>query len=132
MYAILGGSGLSEFAGLEHTREETVSTPYGQPSAPLVFGRIAGHDVVFLARHGAGHIFPPHEVNYCANIWALNAQNISGIIAVATVGGIAADLGPGKLAVPHQILDYTSGRRNTYFERGNLPVTHIDFTHPYT
>jgi 5'-methylthioadenosine phosphorylase len=132
MYAILAGSGAAYLADLAAGRRENVVTPYGEPSGPLKFGRIAGHDVVYLARHGETHSIPPHLVNYRANIWALRAQNVAGIIAVAAVGGIAADLGPGTLAVPHQILDYTWGRQHTYFDGGAAGVTHIDFTHPYS
>jgi 5'-methylthioinosine phosphorylase len=133
VYGILGGSGLSELANLELARRETVHTPYGEPSGHLTFGRIAGQEVVFLARHGDGHSIPPHAINYRANIWALKQQKLSGIVAIATVGGIAADMVPGALAVPHQILDYTWGRQSTYFDGGDgAPVTHIDFTHPYS
>jgi 5'-methylthioinosine phosphorylase len=132
MYAILAGSGAAHLADLGAARRETVSTPYGEPSAPLKFGIVAGRDVVYLARHGESHGIPPHLVNYRANIWALHAQGVAGIIAVAAVGGIAPDLGPGRLAVPHQILDYTWGRQHTYFDGGAAGVTHIDFTHPYT
>lgn len=132
MYAIIGGSGLLEPACLRAARSERVNTPYGDPSGPLVFGQIAGHDVVFLARHGAGHSIPPHEINYRANVWALKQQKVDGIVAVATVGGIGDGMGPGILSVPHQILDYTYGRKHTYFEGGDAPVTHIDFTHPYS
>ncbi len=131
MYAIVGGSGASHLTGFEASRRETVITPYGEVSAALIHGRIAGHAVVYLARHGDGHIIPPHEVNYRANIWALKAQGVTGIIAIASVGGIAPELAPGVLAVPHQILDYTWGRRHTYFDGGATPVTHVDFTHPY-
>jgi 5'-methylthioinosine phosphorylase len=98
----------------------------------LQFGSVAGREVVYLARHGEGHSIPPHLVNYRANIWALRAQGVAGIIAVAAVGGIAPDLVPGRLAVPHQILDYTWGRQHTYFDGGAAGVTHIDFTHPYS
>ncbi len=133
MYGILGGSGLSELANLELSRREIVRTPYGEPSGHLTFGRIAGQEVVFLARHGYGHSIPPHAVNYRANMWALKAQKVEGIVAIASVGGIAADMVPGALAVPHQIIDYTWGRKCTYFEGGDdAPVTHIDFTHPYS
>jgi 5'-methylthioadenosine phosphorylase len=86
---------------------------------------------VFLARHGYGHTIPPHEVNYRANIWALREEGATQVVSVASVGGIRADLGPGKLVVPHQIIDYTWGRRSTYFEGGDVPVTHVDFTRPY-
>jgi len=131
MYAILGGTGLTQLGNLDVSRREVVRTPYGEPSGPLTFGRIAGREVVFLARHGYGHTIAPHEVNYRANLWALHAQNVEGIVAIASVGGIAADLGPASLAVPHQIIDYTWGRKSTFFEGEQTPVTHVDFTHPY-
>ncbi len=132
MLAIIGGSGLTQLSNLDVTRRLAVRTPYGEPSGALTFGRIAGADVVFLARHGYGHTIPPHEVNYRANIWALGEQKVEGVISVASVGGIRADMRPGAIAVPHQILDYTWGRKNTFFEGGGQPVTHIDFTEPYT
>jgi 5'-methylthioadenosine phosphorylase len=91
-----------------------------------------GREVVFLARHGYGHTIPPHAVNYRANIWALASQGVKAIVAVASVGGIRADMGPGVLAVPAQIIDYTHGRKGTFFDGADGIVKHIDFTHPYT
>jgi 5'-methylthioadenosine phosphorylase len=88
--------------------------------------------VAFLARHGYGHTIPPHEVNYRANIWALREEGAAEIVSVASVGGIRADLGPGTLVIPHQIIDYTWGRRSTFFEGGDVPVSHVDFTRPYS
>lgn len=132
MLAIVGGSGLTQLSNLDVTRRLAVRTPYGEPSGALTFGRIAGADVVFLARHGYGHTIPPHEVNYRANIWALREQQVEGVVSVASVGGIRADMRPGALAVPHQIIDYTWGRKNTFFEGGEEAVTHIDFTEPYS
>jgi 5'-methylthioadenosine phosphorylase len=108
-----------------------VTTPYGKPSGPLTVGTVAGRKVIFLARHGDGHTVPPHEVNYRANIWALRARGVRNVVAVFTVGGIRADLGPGALAVPDQIIDYTHGRKSTFFDRPRGSVTHVDFTHPY-
>lgn len=131
MLAIIGGSGLSRLASLEVTRRRVVRTPYGEPSAPLTFGNLLGRPVVFLARHGDGHGIAPHEVNYRANLWALREQKADRIVSVASVGGIRSDLTPGTIVIPHQIIDYTWGRRNTYFE-GDAPVTHIDFTEPYS
>jgi len=131
MLAIIGGTGLSRLGNLESARRELVRTPYGEPSGPLTFGTIRGAQVLFLARHGYGHTLPPHQVNYRANLWALRDQGADEIVSVASVGGIRAGLRPGDLVVPHQIIDYTSGRRNTFFEDG-APVTHIDFTEPYT
>ena len=132
MLAIIGGSGLTQLSNLDVTRRLAVRTPYGEPSGALTFGRIAGEDVVFLARHGYGHTIPPHEVNYRANIWALKEQKVEGVISVASVGGIRTDMKPGVIAVPHQIIDYTWGRKSTFFEGGEQAVTHIDFTEPYS
>ena len=132
MIAIIGGSGLSKLANLEVTHRQVLRTPYGEPSAPLTFGSIGGREVVFLARHGHGHTIAPHEVNYRANLWGLKEQKVSAIISVASVGGIGPDFGPGRLVLPHQIIDYTWGRPSTFFEGPGARVTHIDFTEPYS
>ena len=131
MIAIIGGSGLTQLANLEITARRIVRTPYGEPSGPLTFGRIGANEAVFLARHGYGHTLAPHEINYRANLWALQANAVTHVIAVATVGGIAENLGAGTLALPDQLIDYTWGRPATYFEGSEQPVTHIDFTYPY-
>ena len=131
MLAIVGGSGLTQLSNLEVSRREVVRTPYGEPSGALTFGSIAGREVVFLARHGYGHTIPPHQVNYRANIWALHAQGVKNVLAVASVGGIRRDLEPGALVVPDQIIDYTHGRAATFFTGGDSGVRHIDFTLPY-
>ena len=132
MLAIIGGSGLTQLANLAVTRREVVRTPYGEPSGALTFGRIGCQDVVFLARHGYGHTIPPHGVNYRANLWALaNGAGATDIVSVASVGGIRADLAPGTLAVPDQIIDYTWGRNATFHDNGDAPVVHVDFTQPY-
>jgi len=122
---------LSQFVGLAVTHRRVVRTPYGEPSGPLSFGKVLGRPVVFLARHGDGHTIAPHQVNYCANLWALQEQEVEAIVSVASVGGIRPDLAPGTIVIPDQIIDYTWGRRSTYFE-GDAPVTHVDFTEPYT
>src|SRR6266849_3655356 len=125
MLAIIGGTGLTQLANLDVSRRQVVRTPYGEPSGPLTFGAIRGVPVVFLARHGYGHTIPPHQVNYRANLWALKEQGVGDIVSVVSVGGIRADLGPGRIVVPHQIIDYTCGRMNTFFEN-EAPVKHID------
>src|SRR5947209_12856433 len=132
MIGIIGGTGVTQLANLEITRRQIVRTPYGEPSGPLTFGRINGNDVVFLARHGYGHTLAPHEINYRANLWAIHAQGVKQVVSVCTVGGIAANLGAGTIVVPDQIIDYTWGRQATFFEGSEQPVTHIDFTHPYS
>ena len=129
--AIIGGSGLSSLKMLEITEREIVHTPYGEPSSPLVMGTVCGKEVVFLARHGTSHTIPPHKVNYRANMWALKNMGVQRVIAVAAVGGIRADMLPGSIAFPDQIIDYTSSRQHTLFESDLSHVTHIDFTHPY-
>ena len=131
MLGIIGGTGLTQLSNLEVTRRQVVRTPFGDPSGALTFGKLNRRDVVFLARHGYGHTIAPHEVNYRANIWALHAEGAGQIVSVASVGGIRADLVPGALAIPHQVLDYTQGRKHTFFEGPDQPVTHVDFTHPY-
>ena len=132
MLAIIGGSGLSQLGNLEIKLRKVARTPYGEPSGPLTFGRVGGRDVVFLARHGYGHTVAPHEVNYRANLWALKQEGVAGVVSVASVGGIRKDLGPGTLMLPDQIIDYTWGRGSTFFEGADAPVTHIDFTQPYS
>jgi 5'-methylthioinosine phosphorylase len=131
MLAIIGGSGLTQLSTLAVTRREVVRTPYGEPSAPLLFGSIAGRPAVFLARHGHGHTIPPHRVNYRANLWALKAREVTAVLAVASVGGIRG-AAPGALVLPHQLIDYTSGRAGTFFDGEEGKVVHVDFTHPYT
>jgi len=131
LLGIIGGTGLTQLSNLEVTRRQVVRTPYGDPSGALTFGKLNRREVVFIARHGYGHTIPPHEVNYRANIWALNAAGVERVVSVASVGGIRSDLPPGTLAIPHQLMDYTWGRKHTFFEGPDQPVTHVDFTHPY-
>lgn len=132
MLAIIGGTGLTQLANLEITQRRVMRTPYGEPSGALTFGTIKQHEVVFLARHGYGHTIPPHRVNYRANLWALKDAGVKRVISVSSVGGIRADLTPGMIVVPHQVLDYTHSRDFTYFDGHERSVVHIDFSHPYT
>ncbi|OFZ71536.1 MAG: 5'-methylthioadenosine phosphorylase, partial [Betaproteobacteria bacterium RBG_16_64_9] len=131
MLAIIGGSGLSQLPCMEFQRREVMRTPYGEPSGPVTFGTLKERPAAFLARHGYGHTIAPHEINYRANLWALRELRATRVVSVAAVGGIREDLVPGTVVVPHQIIDYTWGRRHTFFE-GEAPVTHIDFTEPFS
>lgn len=131
MLAIIGGSGLTKLSIIESPQRRVVRTPYGEPSGALTFGRLRGREVVFLPRHGHAHTIAPHEVNYRANLWALQSVKVNAVVSVASVGGIRADLRPGALVAPDQLIDYTHGRRSTFFEGPDQPVTHIDFTEPY-
>lgn len=129
--AIIGGTGLTALQRLIVETEETPTTPYGVPSSPLIHGILAGQPLIFLARHGLQHTIPPHKVNYRANLWALRSIGVQWVIAIAAVGGISPEMQPKRLAIPDQIIDYTWGRANTFFEENLEQVTHIDFSEPY-
>ena len=129
--AIIGGTGLTQLEGLSIVEEREVDTPWGKPSAPLQFGRLGEASVVFLARHGNPHRVPPHQVNYRANLWALQEAGAREVVAVNAVGGIHRDMGPARVVVPDQMIDYTWGRAHTFFEGELDSVTHIDFSFPY-
>ncbi len=132
MLAIIGGSGLyglgEEFVA---ERQAPGDTPYGATSAEILQGRWRDLPLAFLPRHGPDHEIPPHRINYRANIRALKDIGVSRIIAVNAVGGIADRLGPRTLAVPDQIIDYSSGRAQSFFDGDEQGVRHIDFTWPY-
>lgn len=132
MLGIIGGSGLTELAGLHAMQEKCVDTPYGSPSSALIVGRLDHQPVVFLARHGRPHAIPPHCVNYRANIWAFKSLGVSRILAVNAVGGIGAGQEAGVISLPDQIIDYTYGRQHTYSDSQNMPLRHIDFSYPYS
>lgn len=129
--AIIGGTGLTSIKGFEITGRDIVQTPFGEPSGPLVRGKLSGSNVYFLPRHGADHTIPPHKINYRANIWALKEAGVEQVIAVNAVGGIRDDMKPGVLIIPDQVIDYTTSRTNTFFEEGLKQVVHIDFTEPF-
>jgi len=129
--AIIGGTGLTSFSGLEIIRKEVVRTPFGTPSAPITYGQYCGKEVIFLPRHGSQHTIPPHMVNYRANLWSLHDKGVKNIIAVAAVGGIHKQTNPTTIVIPEQIIDYTYGRHQTFYEKDLLKVRHIDFTYPY-
>lgn len=131
VYAIIGGTGLTQLEGLTIRQSLPLETPYGKPSADVLRGEYAGREVLFLARHGHPHRIPPHQVNYRANLWALREAGAEAFLAVNAVGGIHASMGTGHLCVPHQIVDYTYGRGHTYFEGELEAVTHVDFSYPY-
>lgn len=132
MFGIIGGTGLTQLDNLEIVRRKIVRTPYGDASQPLIFGKLACCEVVFLARHGGGHTIPPHAVNYRANIWALHSVGVTNLLAIATVGSISSTFSAGDIVLPDQIIDYTHGRDSTYHDGIELPVMHIDFTNPYS
>ena len=128
---IIGGSGLDSLDGLEITQRKVADTPHGDASSALTFGSYAGKQVIFLARHGDDHSILPHKVNYCANLAALQQAGATQVIAVCAVGGIRADMSPGSISIPDQLIDYTCDRRHTIHENASDFAAHIDFTEPY-
>lgn len=131
MFALIGGSGFTSDDVITDREEVVVTTPYGETSAPIVLGNLGGERIVFLRRHGRSHEYAPHRVPSRANLWALQKCGVEGVIAVGTVGGIAPELGPGSIAVPDQLIDYTWGREVTYYDTPAAGVMHVDFTHPF-
>ena len=130
--AIIGGTGLTQLSDLTIIKRDKLTTPYGWPSADFITGELNQKEVIFLARHGNPHTIAPHKINYRANIWGLKQLGIEQIIAVAAVGGITEEMAPAHIAIPDQIIDYSHDRKHTFFEDENTPVTHIDFTYPYS
>ena len=103
---VIGGSGFYTFFG-DDARSVSVETPYGEPSAPITVGRVGTHQVAFLPRHGRGHEFSPHTVPYLANMWALRALGVRRVFGPCAVGSLTAELGPGAVVVPDQLVDRT-------------------------
>lgn len=126
--AVIGGSGLYEMEGLTDLREIEVTTPFGEPSAPLVEGQLAGARMLFLPRHGKGHRFLPHEINYRANIFALKKAGAEWVIAVSAVGSMKEEIVPGHLCVPDQFFDRTYRRVASFFGEGI--AAHVGFGDP--
>jgi 5'-methylthioinosine phosphorylase len=130
--AVIGGTGLYQFPNLEDIEQHTLDTPYGHPSDAIVIGQLGARRIAFLARHGRSHTIAPHRVNYRANVWALHHLGARRVIGVNAVGGIRADMGPRVIAVPDQLIDYTSERLTSFCDAANVEVRHIDFSEPYT
>jgi 5'-methylthioadenosine phosphorylase len=124
---VIGGTGFYEF--LDGAEEVSVETPFGPPSDPLVIGDVAGRRVAFVPRHGRDHRFPPHKIPYRANLWALRAVGVRQVLAPAAVGSLTADLGPGALVVPDQVVDRTRSRASTFYDEGG--AVHVQFADPY-
>ena len=127
--AVIGGSGFYRL--LSDARDVEVSTPFGDPSDPVTVGLVAGRSVAFVARHGQDHRFAPHLVNYRANLWALRSLGVRQVIAPCAVGSLRADLGPGTVVVPDQVVDRTWGRAHTVYDDDVGPVVHVSMADPY-
>ncbi|MBW3602756.1 MAG: MTAP family purine nucleoside phosphorylase, partial [Actinobacteria bacterium] len=124
---VFGGSGF--YSLLDDADEVPVDTPYGPPSAPVVVGEVGGRRVGFMPRHGPRHELPPHVINYRANLWAMHELGATDVILPCAAGSLQRDVEPGQFVFCDQIVDRTSGRRDTFYDG---PVTtHVSFAEPY-
>jgi 5'-methylthioadenosine phosphorylase len=126
---IIGGSGLYEMAELTDRQQRHIDTPFGPPSDPYVVGRLAGREVAFLARHGAGHRLLPSEINFRANIYGFKTLGVERILSASAVGSLREDYAPLDLVIPDQLFDRTFARHGTFF--GDGLVAHVAFAHPF-
>lgn len=126
---VIGGSGLYGIEALEVSSRETVETPYGDPSSPIVIGKLGEHPIAFISRHGVGHTLSPSEVNYRANIYAFKAMGIERVVSVSACGSLREDYAPGHVVVPNQIMDMTRLRARSFFEGGL--VVHVNVADPF-
>ena len=127
---VIGGSGFYKMPGLSDVERWNPATPFGDTSDEIVIGTLHGKRVAFLPRHGVGHRLMPHEIPVRANIWALKALGVQGILAVSAVGSLKQEIVPGHMVVPDQIIDRTrAGRPTTFF--GDGIVVHVGFADPF-
>jgi len=129
--AIIGGSLLGEIHEFTRITEESIKTPFGEPSDICTTGEINNTEVVYVNRHGHSHHIAPHQINYRANMFMLKILEVTHVIAVTAVGGISEKMSPMQWVVPDQIIDYTYGRMQTYNDGNENEVNHIDFTYPF-
>lgn len=127
--AVIGGSGLYDFLGLENPLSLEIDTPFGPTSAPIRVGSLEGHRVAFLPRHGLGHHLMPSEVPFRANIFALKSLGVERVISVSACGSLQEEFRPGQIVIPDQLFDYTKARPRTFFGRGI--VAHLSAPNPF-
>jgi 5'-methylthioadenosine phosphorylase len=125
---VIGGSGIYELPGLEKVRQRTISSPWGEPSAPPRIGQIAGTPVVFLSRHGDGHRLSPSDINYRANIDVLKRAGVTDLVSLSACGSYKQELPPGTFVLVDQFVDRTFNRQNSFFGKGC--VAHVSMAHP--
>jgi 5'-methylthioadenosine phosphorylase len=127
--AVIGGSGLYGMPGLADVQERTITTPYGDPSSPIVVGQLGDQSIAFLARHGIGHHILPSEINFRANIYALKSLGVERIIGISACGSLREDYAPGDIVIPDQLFDFTKDRERTFFGHGF--VAHVSLPDPF-
>ncbi len=127
--AVIGGSGVYQIPGMQVMREESIITPFGEPSAPIVIGQLEGKCVAFLARHGMNHQISPSEINYRANLYALKQLGVERILSISACGSLRDDFVPGHIVIPDQLFDFTHLRKRSFFEEGI--VAHVSVAEPF-
>ena len=125
---IIGGSGVYEIEGLQNKHWKKVNSSFGEPSDELLFGELDGQQMVFLPRHGRGHLIPPSEINYRANIDVLKRAGVTEILSVSAVGSLREDLKPRMFVIVDQFIDRTFARKKSFFGPGL--VAHVSMAHP--
>ncbi len=125
---VIGGSGIYDLPGLEHVREERIASPWGEPSAPLRIGEVAGLPVVFLSRHDRGHRLSPSDINYRANIDVLKRAGVTDLVSLSACGSFKEELTPGTFVLIDQFVDRTHRRESSFFGKGC--VAHVSMAHP--
>ena len=125
---VIGGSGVYSIDGLSNTRWQRIASPFGEPSDELLFGELAGQQLVFLPRHGRGHQIAPTDINYRANIDVLKRAGVTDVISVSAVGSLREHLTPGTFLIVDQFIDRTFARTTTFFGTGL--VAHVSMAHP--
>src|SRR5215471_3628486 len=125
---VIGGSGVYDIPGLENPRWRRITSPWGKPSDALLFGTYKGTDLVFLPRHGRGHVETPTSINYRANIDVLKRVGVTDLISVSACGSLKEELPPGTFVIADQFIDRTFARDKSFFGPGM--VAHVSMAHP--
>src|SRR5213083_3613550 len=125
---IIGGSGIYDLPGLENVRDEAIKSPWGEPSAPVRRGTLAGLPIVFLPRHGKGHVLSPSDINYRANIDVLKRAGVTDLVSLSACGSYKQELPPGTFVLVDQFVDRTHKRESSFFGKGC--VAHVSMAHP--
>src|ERR1700681_1024031 len=125
---IIGGSGIYDLPGLQKVRSKKIKSPWGEPSAALRVGEIAGLPVVFLPRHDKGHRLSPSDINYRANIDVLKRAGVTDLVSLSACGSFREDMPPGTFVLVDQFVDRTHRRESSFFGKGC--VAHVSMAHP--
>jgi len=126
---IIGGSGFYKMGIIDEKEEISINTPFGKPSDKVTLGKINGIDIAFLPRHGKGHIYPPHKVNYQANVFAMKQCGVEYLVSIAAVGSLKKEIKPCDFLIADQIIDRSFKRKTTFFEDGI--TAHVAFADPF-